>query len=87
MEDVLLENVAHSKCRTKLNKLKVPPKKFFKLCLPSLPTFILPFVTEVVLVNRDKLFKANLSIDMRIYFCVYFFYYKTFSYELHTKEV
>ena len=54
-----------------------------------MPTFILPFVTQVILINRDKLFKANLSSAMNIYFLVSFFYNKTFAEprELYSKEV
>ena len=46
MEDVLLENIPHSKCCARHNKLKVLliycRVKFFKLYLYTLPTFILP---------------------------------------------
>ena len=57
--------------------------------LYSLPNFIIPLVTEVVLINRNKLFKTNLSRATIIYFRISLFYNSTLAKprELNMEEV
>ena len=57
--------------------------------LYSLPTFTIPLATEVVLINRNKLFKTNLSRATIIYFRISLFYNSTLAKprELNMEEV